>query len=275
MIPRGHSAGTASVDRPTAPGDGWALSLDSGRAGVPDRPREAEPRQQLPPGAGVPTAIGASVGRRIGARGRRIWRNCVLAAISGFVVIGVLELFRSPDGLHQASMASAYAALAMLAATLVLGPINVMRHRRNPVSTYLRRDIGIWAATLALIHVVFGLQVHMRGRFWLYFVYPANEAHWLPVRHDLFGLANDTGLGAMLVLALLLTLSNNAALRALGPLRWKGFQRWNYAAFAMTIVHVAAYQVLERREFLFVAVASAVALAVVSLQVAGLRRRLR
>jgi DMSO/TMAO reductase YedYZ heme-binding membrane subunit len=115
----------------------------------------------------------------------------------------------------------------------------------------------------------------MSGRFWLYFVYPADEGRLLPVRYDLFGLANYTGLMAILVLALLLALSNNASLRALGRQRWKALQRWNYAAFALTAVHGIAYQVLERREFLFVAIGSAVLLGVLTVQVAGLRRELR
>jgi methionine sulfoxide reductase heme-binding subunit len=194
---------------------------------------------------------------------------------SGLVMLGIFGLLGSPDGLFRASMASAYASLGMLAATLLLGPLNVLRGRPNPVSTYMRRDVGIWAGVLALAHVVFGLQVHMSGRFWLYFVYPADEAHLLAIRHDLFGLANYTGLAAMLVLALLLTLSNNASLRTLGTRRWKGLQRWNYGAFTLMAVHGIAYQILERREFLFVEIGLAVVLAVVALQVSGLRRELR
>jgi sulfoxide reductase heme-binding subunit YedZ len=172
-------------------------------------------------------------------------------------------------------MASAYASLVMFAATLIIGPLNVLHGRPNPISTYLRRDIGIWAALLAVCHFVLGLQVHLRGRMWLYFVYPSDEAHIQPIRHDLFGLANYTGLAAMLVLALLLALSNNASLRKLGGRRWKELQRWNYGAFVLTVVHGGAYEVLEQRELLFVAAGSAAVLAVVTLQVAGLRRGLR
>jgi methionine sulfoxide reductase heme-binding subunit len=217
----------------------------------------------------------AAGGSRKRLRMSRVRRNFVLAAISGLLVFGIFELLGSRgDGLFRASMASAYAALVMFGATLIIGPLNVLRGRPNPVSTYLRRDIGISAALLALVHVLLGLQVHMGGRFWLYFVYPADGARLLPVRHDLFGLANHTGLAATLALALLLTLSNNASLRALGRRRWKGLQRWNYGAFALTVVHGIAYQVLERRDLLFVGTESVVVLAVVMLQLAGLRRGL-
>lgn len=62
------------------------------------------------------------------------------------------------------SVATAYAGLLLRAITLLLGPWNVLRGRPNPVSTDVRRDVGIWAGILSLAHVVFGLQVHMRGR---------------------------------------------------------------------------------------------------------------
>ena len=219
-------------------------------------------------------SIGPSLvlGRRGGARVRR---HLVLATISGVLILAIFALLAPREFVFRASMASAYAALGMAGATLILGPLNVLRGRPNPVSTYLRRDIGIWAGLLALTHVVCGLQVHMKGRFWLYFVYPADEARLVPMRHDLFGLANNSGLAAMLILALLLTLSNNASLRRLGGRRWKGLQRWNYGAFALTVVHGIAYQILERRALLFVAAGSALVLAVVALQIAGLLRELR
>ena len=51
-------------------------------------------------------------------------------------------------------MATAYAGLAFLAISLWLGPWNVLRRRPNPVSFDLRRDVGIWAVVLAIVHTV-------------------------------------------------------------------------------------------------------------------------
>ena len=48
-----------------------------------------------------------------------------------------------------------------------------------------------------------------------------------------------------------------------------------YSAFALMAVHGIAYQILERRELLFVGIGAAIVLAVVTSQVAGLRRELR
>jgi sulfoxide reductase heme-binding subunit YedZ len=126
---------------------------------------------------------------------------------------------------------------------MVLGPWNVLRARANPVSFNLRRDIGIWAGIMALLHTAIGLNVHLRGRPWLYFV---DQHHRL--RHDLFGFGNDTGLIASLLFLLLLAISNDLSLRRLGVRKWKSLQRWTYAAVVLTSAHAVAYQHVEKRQ---------------------------
>jgi DMSO/TMAO reductase YedYZ heme-binding membrane subunit len=46
---------------------------------------------------------------------------------------------------------------------------------------------------------------------------------------------------------MLLALSNDVSLRALGTRSWKSAQRWIYVAFDLTIVHGIAYQLVEKR----------------------------
>ena len=167
------------------------------------------------------------------------------------------------------SMATAYVGLVLVGLTLAIGPWNRLRARRNPVSTYLRRDIGIWAGLVSVLHVVFGLQVHFRGRMWLYFV--PEGGHSFPLRIDPFGLTNYAGLVATFVLLMLLVLSNDASLRALGPGRWKSLQRWNYAGALLILAHGAVYQIIEKRSWGFVAAGLVIALAAMAMQLAGYR----
>jgi methionine sulfoxide reductase heme-binding subunit len=174
--------------------------------------------------------------------------------------------------IRQLSMTSAYASLVLLVASLAVGPVNVLRGHPNPVSTDLRRDIGIWCGMLALVHTFFGLQVHMAGRFWLYFVYPLEETQRLTLRHDLFGLANHTGAIATLLFVLLLALSNDAALRRLGTRRWKLLQRASYVGFAFIVLHGVAYQWIERRAVPLILVFAALCVGALVLQLAGFRR---
>jgi sulfoxide reductase heme-binding subunit YedZ len=118
----------------------------------------------------------------------------------------------------------------------------VLLRKPNPVSFDLRRDLGIWAGVLALVHTVAGLNVHLRGKMWLYFV----DAHH-HVRRDAFGFGNYTGAVAALVFGLLLALSNDVSLRNLGIERWKCLQQWAYVGVVLTAAHAITYQQIEKR----------------------------
>jgi sulfoxide reductase heme-binding subunit YedZ len=203
--------------------------------------------------------------------GRRIRRHIGLALASAALTAAVFYLVQSEHALVRLSMATAYAGLALLGAALATGPWNVLRGRPNPVSTDLRRDIGIWAGILGLVHVAAGLQVHMSGDMWQYFFYPPAPRR-LVVRLDPFGLANYSGIGVTLILAVLLALSNDRSLRWLGARRWKLTHRSAYVGFVLVVGHGALYQVLEKRSLPFVALFAALAVAVTALQLAGFRR---
>jgi len=176
---------------------------------------------------------------------RRVARNVSLAALFSGAVLVLYVLSDAGPPVQRLSVATAYVALVFLAATLVVGPLNVRRGRANPVSTTLRRDLGIWAAIGGILHTVFGFQVHMRGDIVRYFV-PATGARSLSKGTFAFLSANYTGLGATLVFALLLAISNDVALRGLGTTRWKRIQRFNYLLFALVVAHGALYLVVDR-----------------------------
>ena len=203
---------------------------------------------------------------------RRIAFHVFLGVASCILVLGFVQFLRSPDLTYQISMATAYGSLLLMALSLLIGPWNVLRRQANPLSSYLRRDIGIWAGILAVVHVIAGLQVHMVGKMWLYFL-PSPEARSiLPVRLDPFGLTNYAGLIATVIVVMLLCLSNNASIRALGGKRWKSLQRWNYAAAVLVCLHGWVYQFLEKRNLGFVLFFTIVAIVVLMVQLAGFRR---
>jgi sulfoxide reductase heme-binding subunit YedZ len=94
------------------------------------------------------------------------------------------------------------------------------------------------------------------------------------MRHDLFGLANYTGLAAAFVLLALLATSNDAALRRLSTAGWKQLQRWNYVCFALTAIHTLTYQTgIETQTLGFVVLAVLCVLLTAMLQLIGLQRR--
>ena len=177
------------------------------------------------------------------------------------------------DVVSRASFATAYPALVLLSATLLVGPWRLLRRQGNPVSNDLRRDLGIWAGIVGVLHSAVGQCVHLRGRPWLYYVYGPKEHHSFPLRHDLFGLANYTGAMSALVLIALLAMSNDYSLRALGTPRWKQLQRWNYGVFALAAVHSFAYQGIEKQHLPFVTTVAICIAVTLILQVAGIVRR--
>ncbi|MDR5729223.1 MAG: ferric reductase-like transmembrane domain-containing protein [Terriglobia bacterium] len=206
---------------------------------------------------------------------RRLLRHhLALGAVS---VAGVVALYATRpynDAISRASFATAYPALALLAATLLAGPWNLLRRRPNPVSSDLRRDLGIWAGILGVLHAVVGQCVHLRGRPWLYYIYGPTEHHH-GLRHDLFGFANYTGLVGVLLLITLLATSNDYCLRALGTPRWKQLQRWNYAVFALTAVHAVGYLAIEKQKASFVATVIVCLAIALLFQAAGFMRRMQ
>ena len=204
---------------------------------------------------------------RVSPRVRRVLGHLLLALVAAAISALVWRLFPKRDLLSRLSIASAYAALAFLMAVLLLGPINVLRRRPNPVSFNLRRDLGIWAGILAVLHAVIGLNVHLRGRPWLYFV---DQHH--RVRHDLFGFGNDTGTLAALFFLFLLLISNDISLRRFGSHKWKSLQRWTYAAVALTLLHALAYQNVEKRQLAWELLLWCAAGLIATFQFAGWRK---
>lgn len=177
------------------------------------------------------------------------------------------------DVVTRLSFSTAYPALILLVITLCIGPWKLLRGQRTPVSSDLRRDVGIWAGILGIFHTVIGLCVHLRGRPWLYFVYQPSEGHSFPLRHDIFGFANYTGSIATIILLLLFVTSNDYALRRLGTPRWKQLQRWNYVLFLFALLHTIAYQTMEKQRVPFVATVVSCGAITLTLQLLGFQRR--
>lgn len=149
-----------------------------------------------------------------------------------------------PSFIRQFTVATGYVALGLLALTLLIGPANLVLRRRTPVSNYLSRDVGTWAAIGSVVHTIFALQVHGSGRirdFLSFFIAPDGS----PLLNS-FGLGNWTGLGALVIVVGLLAISSDAALGKLKAQTWKRLQRLNYALFALVILHAFFYGALLR-----------------------------
>lgn len=177
----------------------------------------------------------------------RSLRN-VLIGLATVVAAGLVYVGFGGRGFTlQATLATGYVSFALLVVTFSLGPYYYLTARRSPASTYLRRDVSVWASIYAAIHVVVGLQAHLKGRMWAYFIFENWRSRTIPFRYDLFGAANYTGAASALIMAVLLAISNDASMRRLGIDRWRNIQRWGRPCALLLLAHTAAYQLIEHR----------------------------
>src|SRR3954470_9773662 len=99
---------------------------------------------------------------RLGYWTRRLVRNVAIAALALLVHLIVVSATSSSNQvMYRLSMATGYTSVALIGWALLIGPWRVRRGRSAPVSTDLRRDVGIWGASFGLAHVATGLFVHM------------------------------------------------------------------------------------------------------------------
>ena len=174
--------------------------------------------------------------------------------------------------LRALTSATGYISLLLLAATLLVGPLLLIRGSRTPISSYLRRDLGLWCAAFAIAHVAVGFQIHGGGRVISYFFTDGSP------NFTSFGWANWLGLVATLLVVGLVVISSDRALGRLGASRWKTSQRANYLLFAGVVAHAVLYGAWARSSLALTAVHAGIAVVVVAGQLTGIalrRRRLR
>jgi sulfoxide reductase heme-binding subunit YedZ len=171
--------------------------------------------------------------------------------------------------MRRYSTVTGYIATGLLALTLIIGPANLLLRKRAPLSSYLSRDVGIWAAVMSVLHVVFGLLTQHTDGILSYFVEPDDRSRILTTS---FGWANWTGLAAVLIVAALAAISSDAALRRLKYRRWKRIQRLNYLLFVLVVMHALFYGALRRMTSPYTALLIVTAVAVGTAQAVGVRR---
>jgi len=196
-----------------------------------------------------------------------------LASVAALVVlIGLAPTHGGGFSIQRLASPTGDVALVLLAVTLLIGPVNLLLRRRNPVNSYLRRDVGTWTAIWSVVHVVVGFQGHGGGVFGFvdYFVVDGR-----PLTNS-FGMGNWTGLAATVLVVLLLVLSTDRYLRELKAARWKDVQRLTYALFGLVVLHAVYYGALRRMTSPFTRVLIVTVIAVVVGQALGIwlwRRR--
>ncbi|OJV88165.1 MAG: hypothetical protein BGO39_08190 [Chloroflexi bacterium 54-19] len=164
-------------------------------------------------------------------------------------IIALMMATPSQSPLEMLSIGTGYVGLVLIAATLLIGPINMLKVRKNPVNMNFRRDVGIWAGITSLAHVLlaFGVEINWGGTLLGFFLNKEGS-----LKLNLFGISNFIGLAAALVIIFLLVLSNNYFLKKLKGKRWKAMQRFNYLLFGVAFLHTFTQQINNLRGILLV-----------------------
>jgi sulfoxide reductase heme-binding subunit YedZ len=172
---------------------------------------------------------------------RQRWLTKAILALVALAAYGLTKLYSPHAGVpYLLTVGMGYLSLLLTALSLIIGPLNLLVRRANPVNIDLRRDIGIWAALTAFLHVFGAFQVRMNGNIVLFFLRPSPSGYRLDFSR--FGISNDLGLLATLLLIALLVTSNDLSLRKLKGKRWKLLQRFNYLLAVLAFAHTYLYQ---------------------------------
>ena len=160
----------------------------------------------------------------------------------------IFYVFRSPPltTIPFITYTSGYLSIFLIALSMLLGPVNLILKQKNPISSYIRRDIGIFGGILGIVHSVVGLFMHFTGKPWLYFVKEVEDG--FSIRFGNFGLANYTGLLGFLILIFLLFISNDHFLVKYKAVKWKNLQRFTYPLFLLVIAHSVFYRLNAEKE---------------------------
>jgi sulfoxide reductase heme-binding subunit YedZ len=210
-------------------------------------------------------------------RRRLVVHHLALAVIAVDLILAFFFFVPASSSHFRMSLATAYVGLLFLAATLAIGPLNLLLRMRNPVSSDLRRDIGIWSALLGLLHVLVSLPIPATNVIF-FFIEQTDAQGDITVRLDVFGLANDAGLLATGLALFLLLISNDWSLTLAGAKRWKGLQRWTYPLAALVTLHGVGYILVEHRQPPLLTIFIGITAALILLQLVGVfvkRRQLR
>ena len=184
---------------------------------------------------------------------QRVTRHLALATCSLVVLLSAWFAGSVASAADRVSIASAYLCLALLCAALLIGPARAIRTGQPVVNHLGRRDLGIWAAIIGVVHFALGMALSMNFDYMNAFVNEEGLTLTRELRYQLYSLGNISGFLVGVLFLVLLLLSSNQMLKWLGARWWKRLQRLSYVVLAATIFHGVNFQLLESRAWPLVA----------------------
>jgi DMSO/TMAO reductase YedYZ heme-binding membrane subunit len=179
---------------------------------------------------------------------RRLKHHTVLSTFTVIFLCVAAVSGPAPEAADRISIVSAYLCLFLLGIALLIGPFNVILNGRPLVNSYIRRDTGIWAALNGLLHFYLANVLAMNYEYLGVYVENSLVPPSTAVRSALYSSGTILGYVIAVLFFILLGLSNDRMVRAVGLKWWKRVQRLSYLGFIFTSAHAFAFQALESRE---------------------------
>lgn len=198
----------------------------------------------------------------------RSWRHLGMSLVVTALCAAVWYAGQPAQATARLSLLTAWLCFVLLAAALCIGPWRALHSGQPTLNYLLRRDLGIWAAIVALAHLLAASVVVMTPVYYGRYI---NGLDNQPLSVLVGQSSIISGYLIGIICLLLLAASNNLAMRVLGTKRWKGLQRWSYAVFALTAAHGFGFQYIEFRTGSWLLVLSLGSLVVLAMQLAGRR----
>jgi DMSO/TMAO reductase YedYZ heme-binding membrane subunit len=185
---------------------------------------------------------------------RRLKNHAALAALTA-ICLGVAAASGPATAVaDQLSIVSAYLCLFLLGVALLIGPFHAIRKGKPLAHSYIRRDIGVWAALTGLLHFYLANVLSMNYEYLGVYVENASAPPSAAMRSNLYSWGTILGYVIAVLFVVLLTVSNDWMARIIGLKWWKRIQRVSYLGFILTCIHAFAFQILESREALWVCI---------------------
>ncbi|MCP1676999.1 sulfoxide reductase heme-binding subunit YedZ [Natronocella acetinitrilica] len=163
----------------------------------------------------------------------------VLVAALLVYVFGLVHEQWSP--MHRWNKATADAAFVLLTFTMLIGPVARLCPALRRLIP-LRREAGIYAIGLAIIHTVIILDGWVEWDFARLFGFEFHPTlgSYVMLQHG-FGLANLIGVVALAYGVILMITSNDMSVRTLGGSAWKLLHSTTIVLWTLVVVHTAYF----------------------------------
>ncbi len=161
----------------------------------------------------------------------------LLASVSVYLI----EQSSNWNEMHSWNRATGDTSLLMIACALIIGPLTKIFPKFGWIIPW-RRELGIYAVILALIHIAIIIAGWIKWDLITLFGFESDPSlEGYVMTHQGFGLGNLLGLIAISYGILLAFSSNDLSQKFLGGSAWKFFQQMVYIFWMLVLLHTAYF----------------------------------